>query len=96
MIYLILYDITSTSLRTKVSKLLEKEGAERIQFSIFVTHFNPYNSGLWKKLKTILKDKNEKLFIIPILKRNFYNTKIIGTLDKDMEYLTGDLNSLTI
>lgn len=96
MIYLIIYDITNDNLRSKVSKLLVKEGAERLQLSVFVTHFNPVSSKLWQKLNTLLESSEEKLLIIPLLKRNFLNTKIIGTLENEIDYLAGDINSLTI
>ena len=95
--YLILYDITETSIRTKVAKLLEREGFERIQFSVFIAHINPKYFSIWKKLTALLKDTpNNKIYSIKINKENFYNMKIIGNLNHDLEYLSGDKSSLII
>lgn len=95
--YLILYDISETQIRTKVAKLLIKEGYERIQFSVFVAPFNPYKNKLWQHLHHLLeKTPSNKIFCIKIPKENFYNLKIIGNFDFDLTYLTGDKSSLII
>lgn len=97
MIYLIMYDITDNNLRTKIAKKLIKEGAERIQFSVFVTHIDPLKNNLYKQMSNLLiNDAEAKLFIIPVLKRNFYRTKIIGKFEEEVAYLAGDKSSLII
>ncbi len=95
--YLIFYDISETPLRTKVVKLLIKEGYERLQFSVFVAPFNPKKNKLWEKLQIILaKTPSNKLYCLKFTKENFYRIKIIGKLDADLRYLTGDASSLIL
>jgi CRISPR-associated endonuclease Cas2 len=95
--YLILYDITETPIRTKVVRLLEKEGYERLQFSVFIAPFNPEKNKLWYKLQLLLaKTPNNKIYCLRITKENFYKIKIIGNFDLDLTYITGDKSSLII
>ena len=95
--YLILYDITETPIRSKVVRLLEKEGYERIQYSVFIAPFNPSKNKLWKKLQLLLKETPiNKIFCLEIPKENFYKIKTIGNFDFDLEYMTGDKSSLII
>jgi len=95
--YLIFYDISETRIRTKVAKLLVKEGYERLQFSVFTAPYNPYRSNLWDKLHDLLKDTpNNKIYCLKIGKNNFYKMKIIGIFDFDLSYLTGEKRSLII
>ena len=95
--YLILYDITETPIRTKVAKLLEKEGYERLQFSVFTAPYNPEKNKLWSKLQFLLKDTpNNKIYCIKIGKESFYKMKIIGNFALDLTYLAGEKRSLII
>lgn len=95
--YLLFYDITETALRTKVAKLLVNEGFERIQYSVFVSPFNPHKDKLWHKLQIILNNTPaNKLYCLKLTKENFYHIKIIGNFETDLKYLTGDLSSLII
>ena len=97
MIYLIFYDITTDSIRTKIAKTLIEGGYERLQFSVFTGLEAPYeNENYWKKLQNILSDEKEaKFYVIPISKKNFRKLKKIGIFELDMDYLTGDKRSLT-
>ncbi|AMC10202.1 hypothetical protein Lupro_02565 [Lutibacter profundi] len=95
--YLILYDITETPIRTKVAKLLEKEGYERIQFSVFIAPFNPSKNRLWLKLEKLLATtKDNKIFCLKITEENFYKIKTIGKFEIDLDYLSGNKSSLII
>lgn len=95
--YLIFYDITENSKRTRVVRFLENAGYERIQFSVFIAPFNPVKDKLWSKLELLLKETpNNKIFCLKIPKENFYNLKTIGKFDFDLAYLTGDKSSLII
>lgn len=98
MIYLVLYDISTDSIRTKVAKLLLVEGFERLQFSVFSGLENPYkNSVLWQKLKKIMQpDPKAKLYVINLTKNNVKNMKIIGEFNLDLEYLIGEKRSLIL
>jgi len=93
--YLIFYDITETPIRTKVAKLLVTEGYERLQFSVFIAHFNPKYFNIWKKLEQLLANTDgNKLYCLKITRENFYAIKTIGKLGIDLEYLAGDKRSL--
>lgn len=90
MIYLILYDITANSLRTKVSKLLVQEGYERIQFSVFVGNLNPYKNGVWKKIKIYTKDSDtDSIICLKLNETNFLNMKILGKFTTDLDDIIG-------
>jgi len=95
--YLLFYDIKENNIRTKVSKLLEREAYERIQFSVFIGVTNPKHFSIWKKLNDLLKDTpNNRLYCLRIPRENFYNIKIIGNFGLDLKYLAGDKSSLII
>lgn len=97
MIYLLFYDITSNSLRTKIAKRLIAEGYERLQFSVYTFIENPQlNLSLWQELQTLLQaEPTAKLYVLSITKNNFRNIKIIGNLEHDIDYLLGEKRSLT-
>lgn len=89
--YLILYDITSNTLRNKVSKLLVQEGYERIQFSVFVGGLNPHKNGVWTKIKNYMKDgKTDNIMCIKLNATNFLNMKILGNFTKDLDDIIGN------
>lgn len=96
MLHLIFYDITSDSLRTKIAKRFIAEGYERLQYSVYLALANPAgNQRLWHELLLLLKEEETaKLYIIPILKKNFKKIKTIGIFDVDLDYLTGEKRSL--
>ena len=95
--YLILYDISETAIRTKIVRLLEKEGYERIQYSVFIAPFNPAKNKLWDKMQVLLaKTPSNKIFCLKIAKENFYKIKTIGNFEFDLDYLSGDKSSLII
>ena len=69
---------------------------ERLQYSVYAAIENPaLNSLLWNELITLLKEeRTAKLYVIPILKKNFRTIKIIGTFDHNLNYLLGEKRSL--
>ncbi len=94
--YLIFYDIASDSLRTKIAKRFIARGYERLQYSVYAAIENPaQNLSMWNGLTALLKEEQTaKLYVIPILKKNFRKIKIIGTFDHDLDYLIGEKRSL--
>jgi len=98
MIYLLFYDISANSLRTKVSKLLQHEGFERLQLSVYTSIHNPKkNIELWKKINKLLSDEpTAKLYVVSLSKTRFRNMQIIGKLNIDIDYLLGEKRSLII
>ncbi len=96
MIYLIFYDISSDSLRTKIAKRFIAQGYERLQYSVYAAIENPaQNLLIWNELTTLLKEEQTaKLYVIPVSKKNFRRIKIIGTFGYDLDYLMGEKRSL--
>lgn len=92
-IYLIAYDISDNKRRTRIAKLLEKYGYERIQFSVFTGLIPPYKYiELWDKLLTISEPElnpNNKIICFAITKSAFRNMQIIGIFNADIDYITG-------
>lgn len=70
MLHLVVYDIREDSNRRKLSKLLEKFGLSRVQYSAFRGKIN-LNDGrtLVKQVSKFIKDENDCIFIIPLCQR---------------------------
>jgi len=98
MLYLIIYDISSTPIRTKVAKILIREGYERLQLSVYLGLINPsVLPNVWQQLKHLLKNEEEaKFYVFPIPKSSIKNIKNIGKLEFDTAYMTGEKNSYFI
>ena len=96
--YLIVYDISSDRIRTKVAKRLVAEGYERIQLSVFCGNPNPKQvRGLWEDLcQWIESDPEGQLISLNIGPDNFRNLNAIGPVFIDFAYLLGEQNSLFI
>jgi CRISPR-associated protein Cas2 len=70
MLHLVVYDITDDANRTKLAKLLERFGLERVQYSAFRGELNPNDRDvLAKRVDKFIKDENDCIFIIPLCKR---------------------------
>ncbi len=70
MIHLIVYDISDSTNRTKLAKLLERYGLERVQYSAFRGELNPNDrDALSKQVKKFVKDEHDCIFIIPLCRR---------------------------
>ncbi|MBD2580131.1 CRISPR-associated endonuclease Cas2 [Oscillatoria sp. FACHB-1406] len=79
-LYLICYDITNDSRRTKVAKLLEAYGL-RIQKSVFeVIADEQQYSKLAQKLSKLLDLKQDQLRFYPLSERCRRDVKILGVL----------------
>ena len=98
MIYLLMYDISSDAIRSKIANRLVAEGYERIQLSVFTGMRDPKKvKGLWQDLERILKkESSAKFFVLKMTKNNFRNMETIGAFDLDLDYLAGIQNSLFI
>lgn len=98
MLHLVIYDISSNSIRTKVAKLLIREGFERLQLSVYLGIDNPNDlPQIWAQLQMLLKKEIEaKFYIFPIPKSSLSNIKSIGELGLDIDYLLGNKNSFLI
>jgi CRISPR-associated protein Cas2 len=79
MLHLVVYDITDDKLRTKLSKLLERFGLERVQYSAFRGDLNINDRDvLSKKVAKFIKDENDCIFIIPLCKRCSESATVIS------------------
>ena len=96
MLYLVFYDIETTSIRTKIAKQLIAEGYERLQLSVYLGLDNPVgNVTLWHNLEQLLaNEKDSKLYVLPIPRSSIKNLKKIGALNFDIDYLLGEKDSL--
>lgn len=96
MVVLIFYDVSDSKERTKVVKILEKEGFERIQYSVFA---GPSNSKELKELLVELYSKvtgqEDKIFALPISIKKFKDLICCGP-KPDLDYISGTLPCLLI
>ncbi|MEA2070210.1 MAG: CRISPR-associated endonuclease Cas2 [Asgard group archaeon] len=69
--YLVSYDISKDSIRTKIAKLCQKYGLARMQFSVFTgkTTRNMIETFAIEAKDTIGKKRGEKVIVIPICER---------------------------
>ncbi|GAA3657830.1 CRISPR-associated endonuclease Cas2 [Flavivirga jejuensis] len=88
--YLIIYDITENSLRTKVSNLLIQEGYERLQFSVFTGYFNPQKNKVWQQLTKWMATSDNSIICIKIRSKNFLSMQILGRFTIDLNDLAGN------
>ncbi len=98
MLYLVIYDITNNSLRSKLAEKLKDYGLERIQYSAFIGHLKKYElNSLLEDIKKLLTStkwdeeenvRNIQLYPIPELSRK---TRIeISYQDGKMEVYRGE------
>ncbi|MDK2795303.1 MAG: CRISPR-associated protein Cas2 [Archaeoglobaceae archaeon] len=70
MLHLVVYDITDDGNRTRLSKLLEKFGLTRVQYSAFRGELNPNDRDvLARQVLKFIKDEHDCIFIIPLCQR---------------------------
>lgn len=89
MFYLICYDISSDKHRTKLANRLIRHGLIRFQYSVFVGHLPEQRLKMieqWIKTNITL-DHDDRLAIIPILKRELEQMKLLGNDNIDREML---------
>ena len=92
MFYLISYDIPDDSIRTKIAKLCQAYGLQRIQYSVFAgEQTKNMIETLAIEANDYLKKRLGKIVIIPICARCL--EKIIGL---GMEEITSTMHSETL
>ncbi len=98
MIHIILYDISSDSIRNKIARRLIAEGYERIQLSVFAGNSHPKsNKKLWQSFKTwITQEPDAKFFVLKVPASNFKEMTILGKKGLDLDFLLGLKNSIFI
>ena len=85
--YLICYDITETRLRTRVAKLLQYFGLNRLQFSVFGGEINnKHLKRLEEKLENLMLEKDkDSIIILPLSKQytELYSTSMKSIFDEE-------------
>lgn len=70
MLHLVVYDITDDGNRTRLSKLLEKFGLTRVQYSAFRGEMNVSDrEALARQVARFVKDEHDCIFIVPLCQR---------------------------
>ena len=70
MLHLVVYDISDDASRTKLAKLLERFGLQRVQYSAFRGDLNPNDRDvLARQVKKFVRDERDCIFIIPLCQR---------------------------
>lgn len=94
MLHLVVYDITDDANRTRLSRLLEKFGLSRVQYSAFRGELNPNDrESLARQILKFIKDERDCIFIVPLCQRCaslaivVSNTGVELVKDKDVEVL---------
>lgn len=76
----VLYDIQKDKARTKVSKLCEKAGIYRVQYSVFLGELNKTKR---KELRTQIEDLIDKeldrVYIFPMCNEDFKSCELLGS-----------------
>lgn len=98
--YLICYDISKNSLRTKMGKTIIATGLDRINKSVYL---GTISESSLKNLETKLNqwlttkgDPQDSLIIINVTKESIKSMRIFGQNDLDKDELTGERSTLMI
>ena len=97
-IHLILYDVSTDTIRTKIAKRLIAEGYERIQLSVLIGHPHPKKIiGLWSTLQQWLQaEPTAKFYVIKLPANSLKQMTMIGEKNIDIDFLLGTKNSIFI
>ena len=99
--YLVSYDISKDSLRTRIGNRLIANGCDRIQYSVYVGILkdNIKEELLkWLKNELVLKGNQttDTIILIPLTSRQVQEATIIGNNKYDLDYLSGEKKSLLL
>jgi len=94
MLHLVVYDISDNYTRTKLSKLLERFGLTRVQYSAFKGDLNPNDREvLGRRVRKFVQDERDCIFILPLCTRCsstavvISNTGVELVKDKSIEFI---------
>ncbi|MDI6718586.1 MAG: CRISPR-associated endonuclease Cas2 [Methanomicrobiales archaeon] len=80
---LVVYDIHDDSRRLRLSRLLQRYGLTRVQYSAFRGDTNPHDRMvLAKKMAPFVKDDNDSVFLIPLCERCIGTVEVLGASKK--------------
>jgi CRISPR-associated protein Cas2 len=91
-----MYDIKEDRIRTKVSKLCEKAGLNRVQYSVFLgTLDSNERDTLELQIEGLINEEEDSVYIFPMSKNELKETVLLGqAFDKKM--ITEEVRSLFI
>lgn len=82
MIYWVIYDITKNKIRTKISNICKDYGLERVQKSSFLGNISVNKAEMLAlDIKKFMKNKKDKVFIVPSGKEDFAKKFVFGYYD---------------
>lgn len=86
MIIWVLYDIENDRARTKVSKVCQQAGLYRVQYSCFLGTVDAQEKDILElKLKDLIAEDRDKVYIFPMSKPELQATVLLGqAFDKKM------------
>ncbi len=98
MMYLISYDISHNSIRTKLAKELLKAGLERVQYSVFIGDLSDTERvQIEQKMeKHTEKGSQYSILIVPLHQDMLKGMGEISSQNLDWEYLSGEKKILII
>lgn len=96
MICWVMYDIKNNRIRTKISKLCEKTGLLRVQFSVFLGKVEKNEMDtLVLMIKELIDTDEDSVYIFPMSKDELKATILLGQAF-DKKYITDEINMLFI
>jgi len=85
MLHLVVYDISDDTNRNRLSKLLQKYGLTRVQYSAFRGDLNPNDRDvLSKKVRKFIRDEKDCIFIIPLCRRCSDTAIVVSNTGKEL------------
>lgn len=85
MIHLVVYDISDDTNRAKLSKLLERFGLERVQYSAFKGELNPNDREvLARRVRRFVRDERDCIFLIPLCKRCLETATVVSNTSVEL------------
>lgn len=95
MLHLIFYDISNSRARTKVAQKLTDLGYIRLQYSVFIGLDSPRKMpNLWKYMHQLITPDEDKIYTIQVSEAHFMGMDMLGKADWDMDYLSGNKDSV--
>lgn len=96
MICWLMYDIREDRIRTKVSKLCEKAGLNRVQYSVFLgTLDSNERDTLELQIEGLINEEEDSVYIFPMSKNELKETVLLGQAS-DKKMITEEVRSLFI
>lgn len=96
MIAWVLYDISSDKARTKVSKLCQKSGLHRVQYSCFLGEIDKNRKdSLELQIEGLIDIETDSVYIFPMSKDELQQTTLLGQAF-DKELVSSEVKALFI